>query len=271
MKSYDYIPRTAKIVARDLLTPDVVALRLKVADKKPFNFLPGQFVLLSVMGYGEVPVGITSVADKAGHFEVAVRAVGMVTNKIFDLAVGSSVGFNGPFGNGFALSKLKGRDVVLVAGGIGLPPLRSLIKYIESNPGYVKSLTILYGARSEDRLLYKSEHVSWAKFAKVYLAVESHGASWKGPVGSVAKLFERAEIKRGSVMIICGPPVMFPAVATRFAGKTVAEKDLYFLLERRMKCGIGKCQHCTCGELYVCLDGPVFSYDKLKYNPEAFK
>lgn len=271
MKTHNYIPRAAKIVERTLLFDDVVGLRLKFYDRKPFNFLPGQFVMLSVFGFGEVPIGLTTSPLEKGYIEVAVRATGKVTQKIFDLEVGDLVGVGGPFGNGFPLPKLKNRDVVIIAGGIGLPPLRSLIRHLERNPKLVKSLTILNGDRSEERLLYKDEYEQWEKFAKLHITVDSCGPDWKGCIGNIAQLFERAKIARGSVIIVCGPPAMFPTIAKRYAGKTVDEKDLYFLLERRMKCGVGKCQHCTCGELYVCLDGPVFSYDRLKYNPEAFK
>jgi NAD(P)H-flavin reductase len=271
MKNHQYIPRQAKIVAKTRLTEDVVALRLKMKDRKPFNFLPGQFVLLSVFGFGEVPIGLTSSPKEGSYFEVAIKAVGKVTEQILNLEEGETVGVNGPFGNGFPIPALKGRDLVIVAGGIGLAPLRSLIRHLKLSPGFVKSLTILSGDRSEERLLYRDEYQDWEKFSKLHLTIESCGPDWSGCRGNITKLFERAEIKRGSIIITCGPPVMFSAVVKRFAGKTVAEKDLYFLLERRMKCGIGKCQHCTCGELYVCLDGPVFSYNQLKYNPEAFK
>lgn len=271
MKTHSYIPRVAKIVDRKLLGDDVVALRLKFTDPKPFNFLPGQFVMLSVFGFGEVPIGLSTSPLEKDYIEVAVRATGKVTNKIFDLEPGETIGVGGPFGNGFPLQKLRNRDVVIIAGGLGLPPLRSLIRHIDLDPKLVKSLTILNGDRSEERLLYQAEYKDWARFAKVYLTVDSCGRDWKGCVGNITQLFDRAKVARGAVIISCGPPVMFPEIVKRYAGKTVAEKDLYFLLERRMKCGVGKCQHCTCGDLYVCVDGPVFSYDRLKYNPEAFK
>lgn len=271
MKQHTYIPRPAKVVGKTELSDNVVSLRLKLTDRQPFSFLPGQFVMLSVFGFGEVPVGIATSPKEQGYFEVAVRSVGRVTQKICALEVGDKVGVNGPYGNGFPLAKIKDRDVVIISGGIGLPPLRSLIEHVRQGGIKVKSLTILNGDRTEAELLYRDEYPEWEKIAKLYLTVDSCGSAWNGCVGNITKLFDRAEVKRGSVIIVCGPPVMFPAVAARYAGKTVAESDLYFLLERRMKCGVGKCQHCTCGELYVCLDGPVFSYNQLKYNQEAFK
>lgn len=271
MKEHNYIPRPAKIIERSSLSEDVVRLRLRITDHKPFNFHPGQFILLSIFGVGEVPIGIATSSKEKGYFEVAVRSVGGVTQKICSLMVGDSIGVGGPFGNGYPLDKIRGKDVVLISGGIGLAPLRSLIRHIERDKKFVKSLTILNGARCEDQLLYQDEYKDWEKFAKVHLTIYKSDLGWDGCVGYVPKLFDRAKINRGSVIIVCGPPVIFGDVIKRYAGKTVADKDLYVLLERRMKCGVGKCQHCTCGELYVCLDGPVFSYDQLKYNPEAFE
>lgn len=269
MKSHSYVPRKAKVTKRELLCNDVVALRLEFLDKKPFVFNPGQFIMLSVLGFGEIPIGITTSPKEKGYIEVAVRSVGMVTQKIWGLSVGDQVGVNGPFGNGFPLSKLKGKDVVIAAGGIGLAPLRSLIRHIEREPELVSSLTILNGARCPEKLLYREEYWSWKKFGKLFLTVDEGNKSWKEAIGRITVLFDLAEVQTGSVMVVCGPPIMFDPIVKRYAGKRVAEKDLYFLLERRMKCGVGKCQHCTCGKEYVCLDGPLFSYERIKYNKEA--
>jgi sulfhydrogenase subunit gamma (sulfur reductase) len=259
MKEHSYIPRVAVICERRSLSRDSVGLRLSVKDKKPFNFQPGQFVMLSVFGFGEIPIGITSSPDEKGYFEVAIRSVGMVSQKICALSVGDEIGVNGPFGNGFKLSSLKGKDIVIISGGIGLFPIRSLIHHVGLNKKIVKSLTILIGSKSPESLLFRDEYKKWGKFASVQVT------------GMITKLFDRVDVKRGAVMIVCGPPVMYRSVIDRYAGKRISDTDLYFLLERRMKCGIGKCQHCTCGNLYVCSDGPIFSYDKIKYNDEAFK
>jgi NAD(P)H-flavin reductase len=269
MKNYNYIPRNTKIVAKEELSPDTLLLRLKFTDRKPFNFIPGQFVMLSVLGFGEVPIGICSSPSETGFIEVAVRSAGMVTQKICSLNIGDALGVNGPFGNGFPVTKLKGKDVVLVAGGIGLFPLRSLILHFRENKKLMKSLTILTGARSPQHLVFRKEYKDWGKFARVYTTVDTCTNSWEGCVGNLTKLYKESFAK-GSVMIVCAPPIVNSTIIERFLGKEVAEKDLYFDLERRIKCGIGKCQHCTCGKEYVCLDGPVFSYQELKDNFEAF-
>lgn len=270
MKTADFTPLEAKIIELKDLCDDVVGLKLKPLKKFPV-FLPGQFVLISVLGFGSVPIAITNSPEEKGYLEVAVRSVGMVTKKIHALSVGDKVGILGPFGNGFPMPKIKGRDVVLIAGGLGLAPLRSLIRYAERKKHLFKSLTILNGARNEEQLLYHDEYPEWEKFANLNLTVDKCGPNWSGCIGNVTKLFDKVNIERGSVMIVCGPPVMFQSIIDRYAGKKIADKDLYFLLERKMSCGVGKCQHCTCGKYYVCLDGPVFSYYQLKYNKEAFK
>lgn len=271
MRSHNFIPRKIKITAKFPLTENIVGLRLTIPKGKSFSFHPGQFVMLSVLGFGEIPIGITTSPDEKDCFEVAVSSVGMVSQKICSLSIGDSLGVNGPFGNGFPIPDIKGKDVVLISGGFGLAPLRSLIHKASEDKKLFKSLKILTGARSPELLLYKDEYKNWEKFAEVHTTVDEGSVSWKGCVGNITKLFDRIDISPGSVIIVCGPPPMFKPIINRYAGKRVAESDLLLLLERRMKCGIGKCQHCTCGKLYVCLDGPVFSYDQLKYNDEAFR
>jgi sulfhydrogenase subunit gamma (sulfur reductase) len=271
MREHSYTPRDAKIIERWSLTPDSVGLRLKLSDRKPFVFRPGQFVMLSVLGFGEIPIGITTSPDEKGYFEVAVRGTGMVSRKICGLKVGDTIGINGPLGNGFPMAEMASKDVVIITGGIGLFPLRSLIHHLLINKKIVKSLTILIGARSPRYLLYTDEYKKWAKEFDLHVIVDKAEGKWEGPVGRITKLYDRSNIKRGSIVIVCGPPVMYGSVIDRFAGKSIAETDLYFMLERRMKCGIGKCQHCTCGKFYVCLDGPIFSYNRIKYNDEAFR
>jgi sulfhydrogenase subunit gamma (sulfur reductase) len=270
MREHTYIPRDAKIIERWDLTPDSVGLRLKFVDNKPFIFRPGQFVMISVLGYGEIPVGITTSPDEKGYIEVAVRGVGMVSHKICALKAGDNVGVNGPLGNGFPMSEIASKDIVIITGGIGLFPLRSLIHHLSLNKKVVKSLTILIGARSQKYLLYLDEYKKWAKEFDLHVIIDEAESGWEGPVGRITKLYDRSGIKRGSIVIVCGPPAMYGSVIDRFAGKSISESDLYFMLERRMKCGIGKCQHCTCGKYYVCLDGPVFSYNRIKYIDEAF-
>jgi NAD(P)H-flavin reductase len=268
VKSHNYLPRRARVIKREVLCDETVSLRLEFCDKKPFLFHPGQFVMLSVLGFGEVPIGITTAPHEKGYIEVAIHAVGMVTKKIWGLRVDDEVGINGPFGNGFPLEVIRGRDVVLISGGVGLAPLRSLIRHLKETR-LEKSLSIVYGARCSEKLIYKKDYKEWEDFASVHLTVDQPEPNCKFNKGNIIALIDKIEIPKGAVMIVCGPPPMIDVLIGRYAGKRIAEKDLFLLLERRMKCGVGKCQHCTCGEEYVCLDGPVFSYQRLKYNKEA--
>lgn len=271
MNSHSYIPRKAKITAKKTLSPDTVSFSLQLIDKKPFSWHPGQFVMLSVLGFGEIPIGITTAPGSKREFEVAVRATGMVSNKICSLSVGEELGINGPFGNGFPLSAIKNKDVVIISGGVGLAPLRSLIQFVRENPKFVKSLKIALGAKTPEYLIYRDEYPDWKKIATLFTIVDKADTDWEGSVGMITKLYPKVAVKPGSVIISCAPPVVYQSIANFFAGKRISDTDLYFLFERRMKCGIGKCQHCTCGEYYVCLDGPVFNFQQLKYNQEAFK
>lgn len=266
MRTQDYTPIEAKIIGKEALSPNSVSLTLGL---KNYSFHSGQFVLVSVLGFGEVPISISSSPNEKEFLEVSIRSTGMVTKKICSLEVGDTIGVRGPFGNGFPITKLKNRDVILIGGGTGLMPLHSLIKYLEKNRKIVSSLTILSGARSPEHLLYKEEYQNWQKFARLENIVDTGDKNWTGSVGLITKLYDRIKVKPGSVIITCGPQVMYKTITARFAGKTVADEDLYFMLERKMSCGIGKCQHCTCGKLYTCLDGPVFSYSQIKYNKEA--
>lgn len=266
----DCLPRKVKIIKKFFLSDKVVGFELAFLDRLPFSFTPGQFIMLSVLGFGEIPVAITISPKEKKKIEVAIKPVGMVTKKICSLVENDFLWIRGPFGVGFPLSAIKDKDLVLITGGIGILPIRSLIRYIKKNPSLVKSLTIMSGAKSPEEILFKDEYNSWGELATVGQAVDCGDSSWDGCLGVVDSLFDKIKIKRGSVVIACGPSAMYKKIVSRYAGKTSSEDDIYFLLERKMKCGIGRCQHCACGEFYVCTDGPVFQYSKIKYIKEAF-
>jgi NAD(P)H-flavin reductase len=270
MKTHTYLPIPAKVLSKKWLRDDTAVLKIKVSSKDRFTFVPGQFVMVSVLGFGEVPIGIASAPSNDRVIELLVMRLGLVTKKITNLEVGDSLGVSKPMGNGFPMAKIKDKDLVLIAGGTGIAPLRSLINHIKKTK-LTKSLAILNGAKCPEQILFRDEYKDWDKFAKTYLTVDTCDDSWEQSIGNITVLLDVAKIKRGSLVIVCGPPPMYKPIIDRLAGKRVAEDDLWFSLERRMKCGIGKCQHCTCGKLYTCLDGPIFSYDKIKYNNEAFK
>lgn len=272
-KSASYIPNTVKVVETKSLCPDTKALTLEFIDKKfgkNFDFLPGQFVILSVPGFGESVIAITSSKNKLPLIEVAVRSVGNTTMAIHRLKVGDRIGLRGPYGNNFPLDKMAGKQVLVVAGGLGLAPLKSLIEYVADDRLSVGKLTIFAGARTPNDHIFKKELHDWQKFADVLLSVNTGDGQWKGHVGFVTELFAQTEIQKDAVAIVCGPPVMFVPVKENLAKFGIKEDQIFVSLERRMKCGIGKCQHCTCGDKYVCIDGPIFALSELKDNWEAF-
>jgi NAD(P)H-flavin reductase len=272
MQKNDYLSYQMKVTAIKGLCADTKALRLEFADKKQakeFNFQPGQFLFLSMPGYGEGIFAFTTASYELPTIEVAVRSVGNLTRAVHRLKVGDVVGIRGPYGKPFPFDKFYGRELLVIAGGIGLAPLRSLIHTIEKEPKNVGELKIFCGAKKPEDFLYKDELAKWKKFAEVNLSVNEADGAWKGMVGLVTDLFDKTEIKKESVAVLCGPPAMFGPVIEKLKKFGVKEENIYAMLERRMKCGIGKCQHCTCGDKYVCIDGPTFCWTEIKKNWEA--
>ena len=265
-----YLPipaRCTKIVSQTELEK---LFRFKFLDKtiqENFDYLPGQFLELSIPGFGEAPFSITSTPTKKEYFEFCVRKVGTVTGALHDLKEGKKVGIRGPFGNGFPLNDLKGRDIIVIAGGLGLVPLRSLINYILDKRDKFGALKILYGTKQPKELLFRDELKAWEERKDVELLITvdavPEGQEWSGNVGVVTTLIPKVEMHKDYTAVICGPPIMYKFVLRKLDGKL--REDLIFLsLERRMRCGIGKCGHCAIGPKYTCLDGPVFSYEEIK-------
>lgn len=222
--------------------------------------------MASVWGAGEAPISAASLPDDKGLIELCVRKVGMVTNAIHSLQEGGMLGIRGPYGNGFPLEISKGRDIILAAGGIGIAPLRPLIQWLIKNRNGGKGVTLLYGARTPDDILFKEEMEDWTrKGIKVLLTVDRDGNGWKGKVGLVTGLLHEvhADFKQAAAYI-CGPEVMTKASMMKFSSLGMADDNIISSLEAHMKCGVGKCGHCYFGAKYICTDGPVFSYKEIK-------
>jgi sulfhydrogenase subunit gamma (sulfur reductase) len=254
------------------LNKSTKSIRFRFVDTKvgrSFSFSPGQFVLLGVIGYGDAVLTITTAPVELPEFEVAVRSIGNSTKALHRLKIGEKTYFKGPFGNSIISRNLYGQKILLIAGGIGLAPLRSIIHTIRDDQTIVSNLTILYGAKIPEDLIYKAELGCWGKFAKVILTVDRADRDWTGEMGRVVDVLNKTKVDNDTVAIICGPPIMYQAVAKILIEKGLVEENIEFMLERRMKCGIGKCQHCTCGDKYVCIDGPTFSWKVIKNNWEA--
>lgn len=231
---------------------------------------PGQFIVLSVPGYGEAPFAICSSPSPCDEFQICVQRKGSVTNKMFELAAGDVVYFRGPYGNGFPLSKMNDRNILLVAGGLGLVPLRPLIQLIVNHPAEFGKVQLFSGCREERMLLFKDEYSQWKRCIELNLTLDMICENWSGNVGVVTTLFDKVPLVKNPVVIMCGPPVMYPFVIKKLIAKGAAEQDIYVMLERRMHCGIGICQHCVLvNGKYVCKDGPVFNYAEIKESPGA--
>jgi sulfhydrogenase subunit gamma (sulfur reductase) len=259
-----YIPLMAEIRNIKRETSDVKTIQISPTRK--IGYLPGQFLEISVLGIGEVPISITS-SPTGKDLEISVKSVGMVTERLHQAEIGDKIGIRGPYGNGFPVNEMEGKDVLFIGGGIGLAPLRSLINFMFDNREKFGKISILYGARTPQDLVFKDDLGSWKKKenAEVHLTVDKVDGKWKGNVGVVPKLLENVEPDLTKTLaVVCGPPIMIRFTIRALIEKGFKDEQIIFTLERMMKCGIGKCGHCNIGGKYVCTDGPVFSYAEMK-------
>ena len=232
-------------------------------ERARFSFLPGQFVMLEVPGYGEIPISISSSPSKKGYLELCIRRAGVVTGALHRAGRGAKVGIRGPFGSHFPMEKMKGHDVLLVAGGLGLAPLRAPIFEVIENRADYDDVHILYGTRKPSQLLFDYQYEEWGRIDDIDLEiiVEEPDPAWTGPVGLITELIDDKDIDPDSTFaIVCGPPVMFKFVCTRLSELGVPMRRMFVSLERRMHCGMGKCCRCNVGSTFTCIDGPVFDY-----------
>jgi len=241
-------------------------------NRKKFTYMPGQFCEFSILGKGESPFGIASSPTEEGIIKFTVSRTGSVTNEIHYLEEGDIVGIRGPMGNWYPLEKLKKQDVVIIGGGFAFTTLRSMIVYMLKNRDDYGKITVIYGARHPDLFIYKEELKSWDKRDDIilHLTVDKPVKGWNKLCGFVPVITKDVKPDPTSWCIVCGPPVMIKFTLPVLLEMGFAHDKIYTSLERRMKCGIGKCGRCGIGSKYVCIDGPVFSYEELKKIPEAF-
>lgn len=234
---------------------------------------PGQFVQVSVLGVGEAPISISSSPSRSKNsFELCVRRVGALTNALHALSPGDVVGVRGPFGRGFPLERFRGKDILFAPGGLGLAPLRSVINEVLDDRSNYGRIIILYGAREPAEILFQDEMHEWAarEDVELHLTVDQADGEWKGNVGVITTLFPNIQVSpRNTVAITCGPPVMYRFVLMELLGMGIPEGNIWLSLERRMKCGVGKCGHCQMDHIYICQDGPAFSYAEIRHLEEA--
>ncbi len=231
-----------------------------------FRFKSGQFIMCTVFGAGEFAVSLPP-SPEDDRFHITVKSVGKVTGALHSLQAGDKLGIRGPFGNGFPFEEIKGKNVIYVAGGIGLIPLRSSIVNVLQHRDDFGRIMLMYGSRSPDDLMYSYNLEEWQNIDgfETFITVDNPTPDWSGHTGIITTLFDKTELPvEDTVAFVCGPPVMFNAVIKELMDRGISDENIISTLERHMKCGVGKCQHCGIGRTLVCTDGPVYTYRQIK-------
>ncbi|UCG81709.1 MAG: FAD/NAD(P)-binding protein [Desulfobacterales bacterium] len=270
-----YCPHPVSIIGVKDETQDIKTFTLSLKDieqKDRLTFRPGQFVMISVLNCGEAPISICSSPTFSEEIQLSVKKMGLLTGAMHGCTEGDEIGLRGPYGNGFPLEQLFGHNLLFVGGGIGLAPLRSLIQNVLFKRSEFGRLTLLYGARTPDDIVYKDDLAAWGteKDFDVITTVYRDRPAWKGNIGPLTSLWEKAAISPyNTKAIICGHPAIVSYVLFDLLEMGFGEEDIISTLERNMKCGVGKCGHCSIGSKYTCRHGPVFTYRQIKDFPSV--
>lgn len=268
-----YLPQPARIVDVRQMTALEKLFTLELQGGLSLGHAPGQFLEVSALGVGEAPISISSSPSRSnGTFELCVRRAGDVTGALHRMQAGQVIGVRGPFGHGFPVERFQGKDILFASGGLGLAPARSLINQVLDERGKYGKVIILYGAKHPSELLFMDELAQWhgRDDVEVHLSVDRPAEGWTGNVGVITTLFPQVQVyARNTVAVVVGPPAMYRFVLMELLGKGILEGNIWLSLERRMKCGVGKCGHCQMNHIYTCQSGPVFSYAEIKGVQEA--
>jgi len=263
-----YLPEPVHIIKVEQMTALEKLFTLEFTNGRSLGHQPGQFVSVSVLGVGEAPISISSSPSRSnGTFELCVRQAGDLTRVIHTKDSGDTVGIRGPFGRAFPLEKFRGKDILFAPGGLGLAPARSVINQVLDERGRYGRVIILYGARNPSELLFQDELAEWKERddVELHVTVDQPDDKWTDNVGVITTLFSKISVyPRNTVAITIGPPIMYRFVLMELLGKGIPETNIWLSLERRMKCGVGKCGHCQINDLYACQSGPSFSYAEIK-------
>lgn len=259
------MPLPFRIVEKRIKRPDCTLLTVKPIDATCLcAFQPGQFYMLYVFGHGEVPISVSGNPACHGSLDFTIKNVGSVTSALCALEKGALLGLRGPFGSVWPLEGSKGRDIILMAGGLGLVPLRAVIYQLISLRDRYGKISLLYGARSPVSLLFEEELEAWGAHMHVAVTVDSAEGGWSGPVGFVTNLLKDVKIDGdNTTAMICGPEVMIRSSAAALRGRGLSTAQVHVAMERNMKCAIGFCGHCQYGPYFTCKDGPVFSLEQV--------
>jgi sulfhydrogenase subunit gamma (sulfur reductase) len=265
-------PLLGRLVGIKDLADEIKLFQIEL-NGESFDYRPGQFAFVSAFGVGEAPFGLASTVARTSNLEFAINRVGTVTAALHSLEPGAVVGVRGPLGNCFPLDDLRGKEIVVLGGGIGGAPLRPVIHSILDDRSDYGYLTILWAARSPSLLVFTDEYDDWraAPETELHLTVDEGNPQWTGKVGLITELLEQvAPSPENAVAIVCGPPIMIKFVVLGLQKLGFADEQIIMTLEAKMKCGIGKCGRCNMGEKFVCLDGPVFAYTQVSHFLESF-
>lgn len=264
MKTYRvYKSKITNIIS---LTNQEKLFQIRILDPRErdlFKFRPGQFVMVEVPGFGEIPISLSSSSTNREFMELCIRKAGLTTSALHKTKIGSSVGIRGPFGTSFPMEEMAGHNILLIAGGLGLAPLRAPIFWVNNHREQFKDVHILYGTRDPDQMLFTYQYEEWERVNHINLLtiVEKGNKDWRGRTGLITDLFKEIEIDPlKTFAIVCGPPVMFKFVCNHLDSLGMPMNRMYVSLERRMHCGMGKCCRCMVGSTFTCVDGPVFDY-----------
>ncbi len=269
------VPKLGVVTDIRIDTPDVKTFRVNALEGgKVFEHMPGQCAMVSIPGVGEGMFSITSSPTNKEYMEFSIKKCGKLTDWLHAMEVGQQVAIRGPYGTAFPVeTELKGKDLLFVAGGIGIAPLRSVINYVRDNRANYGKVDILYGARSVDDLVdLKEMQEEWVKDegVDVYLTIDREQEGWDGHVGFVPSYLKELNFDKNKTVLVCGPPIMIKFVVQALEEMGYSKTQCYTTMELKMKCGIGKCGRCNIGSKYVCKDGPVFRVDELDELPDEY-
>jgi NAD(P)H-flavin reductase len=267
-----YKPLRAELVEVIEESPTIKSFVLE--PEQEFSFATGQFVELTLNGTGEAPFTPSSSPLVKDRIEITIMKAGYVTEKIHNLKPGEIMGIRGPYGRGYPLDRLYGKEILIVGGGCGFAPLRSLLYNLEAEKDKVRKVTFCYGSKNPAECIYKPYIENLKKIEKfeVYRTVDVADETWAGEVGVATVLLDKVEVNiENSVAVVCGPPIMMKFGVMKLLEMGYTDRQIYLSMEKNMSCGLGKCGHCMMGEYFVCKDGPVFSYDEIKDQPDIWK
>ncbi|KTD61764.1 FAD/NAD(P)-binding protein [Legionella spiritensis] len=264
------LPYPIEIIARTQESPTIFSLEARFTESKHheyFSFHPGQFNMLYLYGVGEVAISISSDPDEKTYLRHTIRAVGRVTKALQTIKKGDQLGLRGPFGQGWPVHQAQGKDVVIVTGGLGCAPTVSVINYILARRQKYGTLTLLQGVKHSEDFIFRKQYALWQQSpdTHVHIAADQAGPRWPWGIGYVTDMIQSITIDSSkTIAMLCGPEMMMYAAVKALVQKGMAEDNIYLSMERNMACGLGHCGHCQYGGLFVCKDGPVFAYPKIK-------